>query len=312
MPKSLITGINGFVGTHLNNHLLSKGHEVFGTTKPDGGKPSEDHLFSVDILDYEGIKKVIAELEPDFICHLAALTSPSASFTNPSETITNNIGGQLNILKAVKELKLMNTRVLVVSSAEVYGQVGEKDLPIDEKTPLNPTSPYAVSKIAQDFLGLQYYLSQNVDCVRVRPFNHVGPYQSPAFVIPAFAKQIAEIEKGQQEPVMKVGNLEAKKDFTDVRDIVVAYEQLLEKGESGEVYNVGSGKSYKISEILDMLLSMSEKNIIVEKDPALMRPIEIPELVCDYSKLHRQTGWKPEISIAQALRDTLDYWRNIV
>lgn len=312
MPKSLITGINGFAGTHLNNYLLEKGHEVFGTTKPGGENELGDHMYSVDILDYEGLKDVVEKIEPDFIYHLAALTSPAVSFQNPSETITSNIGGQLNILEAVKELRLMSARVLVVSSAEVYGQVSEKNLPIDEETPLRPTSPYAVSKIAQDFLGLQYYLTQSVDCVRVRPFNHVGPYQSPQFVIPAFAKQIAEIEKKKQEPIMKVGNLDAKKDFTDVRDIVAAYEQLMEKGESGEVYNIGSGKSYRIAEILEMLLSMSAERIIVEKDPSLMRPIEIPELVCDYGKLHKATGWNPEIPLMQSLRDTLDYWRNIV
>ncbi|MDO8269469.1 MAG: GDP-mannose 4,6-dehydratase [Candidatus Levybacteria bacterium] len=312
MPKALVTGINGFVGTHLNNYLLSKGYEVFGTLKPSHESTQDSHSFAVDILDYEGLKKVVDEVSPDFIYHLAALTSPAASFNNPSETITNNIGGQVNILEAVKELKLMNTRVLVVSSAEVYGQVSEKDLPIDEETPLKPTSPYAVSKIAQDFLGLQYFLSQNIQCVRVRPFNHSGPYQSPFFAIPAFAKQIAEIEVGKQEPIMKVGNLDAKKDFTDARDIVRAYELLMEKGENGEVYNIGSGKSYKISEVLDMLLSYSKEQIIVEKDQSLMRPIEIPELVCDYSKLHHITGWKPEISIETSLRDTLDYWRNIV
>ncbi len=312
MPKILITGINGFAGTHLNNYLSQQGDEVFGTVKPSGGETHDPHLFEADILDYTRMKQVIDDVSPDYIYHLAALASPSASFANPAETISNNIGGQVNVLEAVKELKLMNTRVLVVSSAEVYGQVAERDLPIDEETPLRPTSPYAVSKLAQDFLGLQYFLSQNIQCVRVRPFNHVGPYQSPNFVIPAFAKQIAEIEKGKQEPVMKVGNLDAKKDFTDVRDIVKAYCLLMEKGENGEVYNIGTGKSYRISEILDILLSFSEQDIIVEKDPSLMRPIEIPELVCDYELLHKTTGWKPEIPLETSLRDTLDYWRNIV
>lgn len=313
MPKAFVTGINGFVGTHLNNFLLEKGYEVFGTVKPSPDNTfSDSHLFSVDITDYEGIKNAIDTITPDYIYHLAALTSPSASFENPSATITNNIGGQVNILEAVKELKLINTRVLVVSSAEVYGQVKESDLPIDELTPLMPTSPYAVSKIAQDFFGLQYHLSQNVSTVRVRPFNHIGPYQAPFFAIPSFAKQIAEIEKGKQEKIMRVGNLNAKKDFTDVRDVVKAYELLLENGENGEVYNVGSGKSYKMSDILEMLLSLSTEKIIVETDPALVRPVEVPELVCDYSRLHHITGWKPEISLETSLRDTLDYWRNIV
>lgn len=312
MPKALITGINGFVGTHLNNYLIEKGFEIYGIVKPTNEETHESNLFAVDIQDYSSVRGVIEKVEPDYIFHLAALTSPSASFLNPSETITNNVGCQVNILEALKELKFVNTRSLVVSSAEVYGQVAERDLPIDEDTPLKPTTPYAVSKIAQDFLGFQYFISQKVDSVRVRPFNHTGPYQAPTFVIPAFAKQIAEIEKGKREAVLKVGNLGAKKDFTDVRDIVKAYLLLMEEGESGEVYNLGQGKSYAISEILEKLLSFSDREIIVETDPDLVRPIEIPELVCDYSKLHRATGWKPEISLDQTLKDTLDYWRNIV
>ena len=308
--KALVTGINGFVGTHLNNLLVEKGYEVFGTVKPPADK--EGNLFPVDILDYEGIKKVVEEVAPDYIFHLAALSSPSASFQNPSETITNNIGGQVNILEAVKELKLLNTKVLVVSSAEIYGKVEGKYLPTDENAPLKPTSPYAVSKIAQDFLGLQYFLSQNVKSIRVRPFNHTGPYQGPFFAIPAFAKQIAEIEKGKKEAVLRVGNLDTKRDFTDVRDIVRAYDLLMEKGECGEVYNLGSGKSHKISDVLDILLSLSTEKIIVEKDLQLMRPADIPELLCDCTKLKNATGWKPEISLEDSLKDTLDYWRSVV
>lgn len=312
MPKALITGINGFVGTHLNNYLVSKGYEVYGIVKPAGEEVHDSHLFPVDILDYEGIKKVLNDISPDQIYHLAALASPAQSYKNPSETITNNIGGQVNLLEATKELELLETKILVVSSAEVYGCVEEKYLPMDEDTPLKPVSPYAVSKIAQDFLGLQYYLSQNIKCIRVRPFNHIGPIQGPFFAVPSFAKQIAEIEKGHHEPFMKVGNLDAKRDFVDVRDVVVAYELLMQKGVCGEVYNIGSGKSHKIKEILDTLLSLSGTKIIVEQDPELVRPSDIPELLCDYSKLHHTTGWRPSISLEQSLKDTLDYWRNIV
>lgn len=311
MPKALITGINGFVGTHLNNLLLSAGYQVSGTVKPSHTNPSDPNLFPVDILDYEGLKRIVDQTSPDYIFHLAALTSPSISFKNPSETITNNIGGQVNILEAVRELQLVNTKVLVVSSAEIYGLVEPHELPIKESTPLRPTSPYAVSKIAQDFLGYQYFVSQRVKCIRVRPFNHIGPYQGPFFAVPTFAKQIAEIEKGK-EPILRVGNLESKRDFTDVRDIVRAYVMLMEKGQEGEVYNIGSGKSHKIQEILDMLLSFSKTKIIVENDPDLMRPSDIPDLVCDYDKLYRATGWKPEIDLKTSLMDTLDYWRNIV
>ncbi len=312
MPKALITGINGFAGTHLNNLLVSQGYEIYGSVKPDSEVPHDSNFFPVDILDFEGLKTVIEKISPDYIFHLAALTSPAESFKNPSNTLTTNIAGQLNILEAVKQLQLIETRVLVVSSAEVYGAASGHDLPIDEDTPLKPLSPYAVSKIAQDYLGYQYFFSQNVKAIRVRPFNNIGPNQGPIFVVPSFARQIAEIEKGKKEPILKVGNLEAKRDFTDVRDMVRAYQLILEKGEPGAVYNIGSGKSHRIQEILDIFLSLSDANIIVEKDPALMRPGDIPELLCDYSKMHDITGWRPEIDIHTTLRDTLDYWRNIV
>ena len=311
MSKALITGINGFVGTHLNNFLLGKGYEVYGTVKP-GNENHNDEFISVDILDFERLKKAVGDVSPDFIYHLAALSSPAQSYKNPSETMINNIGGQVNILEAVKELKLLNTKILVVSSAEIYGKVDEKNLPTDENAPLRPTSPYATSKIAQDFLGLQYFLSQNVLSIRVRPFNHTGPYQAPYFAIPSFAKQIAEIEKGKREAILRVGNLDTRRDFTDVRDVVKAYELLMHKGVPGDVYNLGSGKSYLISDVLNILLSLSSANIIVEKDPSLVRPADIPELLCNYSKLHQVTGWRPEITLEDSLKDTLDYWRNIV
>ncbi len=312
MPKVLVTGINGFAGTHLNNLLLNLGYEVFGTVKPGKEAYGDSHMFPVDIQDFEAVKNAVENAEPSQIYHLAALTSPAESFKNPSKTITNNISGQLNILEAVKQLGFLETKVLVVSSAEVYGAAEEKDLPLTERSPLRPLSPYAVSKIAQDFLGYQYFHSQGVKTIRVRPFNNIGPHQNPFFAIPSFAKQIAEIEKGHKEPILNVGNLEAKRDFTDVRDTVRAYEMLMNKGEFGEVYNIGSGHVKQIQQVLDILLSHSTANIVVEKDPALMRPGDIPELRCDYDKLHKATGWKPEVSIEDSLKDTLDYWRNIV
>lgn len=312
MPKALVTGINGFAGTHLNNLLLQKGYEVVGTVKPNNDHVNDPTFLQVDIQDFEGVKNAIGKTSPDFIFHLAALTSPAMSFKNPADTLTSNIGGQLNILEAVKQLELVNTKVLVVSSAEVYGDAESHDLPLTELSPLKPLSPYAVSKVAQDFLGYQYFRSQNVKAVIVRPFNNIGPNQGPFFVIPSFAKQIAEIEKGKKEAILKVGNLEAKRDFTDVRDVVRAYELLLSQGEPGQVYNIGCGRSYRIQEILDIFLKLTDANIIVEKDSSLMRPGDIPELRCDYNKLHRATGWKPEIDIEKSLKDTLDYWRNIV
>ena len=184
------------------------------------------------------------------------------------------------------------------------------DLPIGEETEIRPVNPYAVSKVACDFLGLQYFLSYKLPIVRVRPFNHIGPRQSPSFVVAAFAKKIAEIEKNKIPPVIKVGNLSPKRDFTDVRDTVWGYQLLIEKGEPGEVYNIGSGRSYEIKYILDTLLSFSDKKITIETDSALMRPVDVPELVCDNSKIKKVTGWEPKIPIEQTLRETLDYWRN--
>lgn len=312
MPKALVTGINGFAGTHLNNLLTQKGYDVYGIVKPDGKNTSDDHFFPVDIQDFEGVKEVLEKISPDKVYHLAALTSPGKSFQNPSETVTTNISGQLNILEAIRQLDLMETKVLVVSSAEIYGSAEEHELPLNENSPLRPLSPYAVSKVAQDFLGYQYNHAHNIKTVIVRPFNNIGPYQAPMFVISSFAKQIAEIEKGVKDAVMKVGNLDSRRDFTDVRDMVRAYEMLMNDGRYGTPYNIGSGKSYKIGEILEMFLSLSDAKIIVEKDPSLMRPGDIPELRCDYDKLHKTTGWKPEISIEQSLKNTLDYWRNIV
>ncbi|MEX2013240.1 MAG: GDP-mannose 4,6-dehydratase [Candidatus Levyibacteriota bacterium] len=317
MKKALITGAAGFAGGFLIEHLLSQGDfDVVGTYL------SEDQLkFAIqkdavdfkklDLLDFSATTKLLKYSKPDYVFHLAALTSPSESFDNPSETITNNITAQVNLLEGIKKNDL-GTKTLIISSADIYGLVDIKDLPIDEETPLMPTNPYAVSKIAQDFLGLQYFLSYGLKIIRVRPFNHFGPRQSPRFVIPSFAKQIAEIEKGKKDNVIRVGNLSSKRDFTDVRDMMQAYLLAVEKGKVGDVYNIGSGVSHQISEILDMLLSLSNKKIDVEIDKSLLRPKDDPELVCDRSKFTKQTDWEPRIKIEKTLKDTLDYWRDIV
>jgi GDP-4-dehydro-6-deoxy-D-mannose reductase len=319
MKKILVTGATGFVGTHLVKYLLNKNvNKIFGTYIDDAsleklsGFGSQIELKKIDLLDKEKVLQLISDITPDAVYHLAALTSPSLSFDSPLEFITNNVASELNILEALRRKSLTKTKVLVVSSAEVYGKVVKEDIPIDESVSLNPTNPYAVSKIAQDFLGLQYFWSYGLQTIRVRPFNHVGPGQSPQFVISAFSKKIAEIEKKEMEPVLKVGNLASRRDFTDVRDMVRAYELVIDKGKSGDVYNIGSGKSYEIKDILNRLLSLSKKKIKVEIDNLLFRPIDDPELVCDYSKLKKVTGWQPKIPIEKTLQETLDYWRNIL
>lgn len=309
MAKIFITGINGFVGKHLLEAYSED--EVFGLVKSSTGSLENVITLSGDILDKKRIEDIIREIRPDVIFHLAALTSPAESLKTPVETINNNVTGQLNILEAVRNLNL-NCKMLVVSSAEVYGNVDEKNIPTSESVELLPNTPYGVSKATQDLLGFQYNKSYGIHTVRVRPFNHIGPGQAPVFVVSAFARQIAMIEKGQQDKVIKVGNLSPKRDFTDVRDVVRAYKFLIEKGKAGEVYNIGSGKSYAISEILDILLSFSKENIEIVENPELIRKVDVKELRCDFSKLKNETGWEPEIPIEKSLEDTLNYWREII
>lgn len=319
MRKALITGITGFAGSYLAQYLLeTKKYEVSGTyliedsLKNVGKIKNKLNLIKADLSEEKSVFKIIENVAPDIIFHLAALTSPFDSFSNPTKTLTNNISLQINLLEGIRKHKLHNTKILIVSSADIYGLVKKEDLPIDERTPLMPTSPYSVSKIAQDFLGLTYFLSYGLKIIRVRPFNHVGPKQSSHFVVSSFAKQIAEIEKGKRKPILRVGNLEAKRDFTDVKDMVHAYTLAIEKGKYGDVYNIGSGISYGISDILGKLVSMSSFSIKIEKDEALFRPIDNPDLICDASKFIKLTGWKPQIPIDVTLKNTLDYWRNII
>lgn len=313
--KAFITGITGFAGSHLARLLHTNGqYDVSGTYLSDDSRliledlSSEVRLIQLDLLDKQRVEDVVAELKPDLVFHLAALTSPKLSFEDPGKVITNNVEGQINILEAVRKSKL-DSKILITSSAEVYGKVEPGDLPIDEETPLNPTSPYAVSKITQDFLALQYFITYDIKTIRARPFNHIGPGQTDSFAVASFAKKIAQIEKGIIEPVLNVGNLESKRDFTDVEDMVKAYMFLIEKGNWGEVFNIGSGKSFRMSEILDRLLSLSDKKIEVKQDPDLLRPSDNPELLCNPEKIEKETGWKAEIPIEETLKKVLEYWR---
>ncbi|MEK7533954.1 MAG: GDP-mannose 4,6-dehydratase [Patescibacteria group bacterium] len=319
MKRVLITGITGFAGSHLAEYLCSKKeYEISGTYLLNKSLENVDairdkiHLIKVDLTNAKKVLELVEITKPDLVFNMAGLPSTADSFKNPAETLINNISLEINLLSAIKENKLLDAKILIISSAEIYGLVKKEDLPIDEETRLMPTSPYSVSKIAQDFLGLQYFLSYNLKIIRVRPFNHIGPRQSSHFVVAAIAKKIAEIEKGKRKPILAVGNLESKRDFTDVRDMVRAYAITLEKGQLGQVYNIGSGVSHRIYDILHKLLLQSRAKITVKSDKSLFRPIDNPELVCDASKFKRLTNWKPEIELAVTLKDTLDYWRNIV
>lgn len=318
MKKVLITGITGFAGSHLADYLVSqKQYRVFGTYLLDQSIDNlsevgnKVEIFKIDLMISQECNALVKKVKPDLVFHLAALPSPANSFKNPQETLTNNIIAEVNILNAIKMNNFLNTKILIISSADIYGIVKKENLPINENTPLLPLSPYAVSKIAQDFLGLQYFLSYNLKIVRVRPFNHIGPRQSPHFVVASIAQKIAAIEKGVGQ-FLSVGNLEAKRDFTDVRDMVRAYEMALKKGKSGEVYNIGSGASYKIGDILNKMISLSTKKIKIKIDKSLLRPIDNPDLICNARKFVKLTGWKPTIPIDVTLKDILDYWRKIV
>lgn len=313
--KVLITGITGFVGSHLADFLLEKDNiEVYGIERWRSNCENIEHikdkirLIECDIRDSSSVKRVIEEVKPDHIFHLAAQSFVFTSWHAPAETLTTNIIGELNIFEALRELGI-NPKIHIAGSSEEYGMVRKSELPIKETNPLRPLSPYAVSKVGQDLLGYQYYMSYGLNIIRTRAFNHTGPRRGEVFVCSDFAKQIARIKKGKQEPVISVGNLEAIRDFSDVRDIIKAYWLAMEKCKSGEVYNICSGRGYKISEALDILLTLSKVNAKIGQKPNKMRPSDVPILVGDSSKFRKQTGWKPQIPFEQTLKDLLAYWQ---
>ncbi len=306
--RVLITGAGGFVGHHLSAHLgrVQAKARLIGTTL----FPSEtvhqtvhEH-HRIDLKAYEQVRNLLEDCIPDAIYHLAAQAFVPRSFEDPWETLENNILAQLNIIRACLELDIQ-PRILIVSSAEIYGAVAPDRLPLKEDAAIRPTNPYSVSKVAQDMLALQYYLSHDLPIMRARPFNHIGPGQNDRFVAPAFAKQIAAIEEGAGDAVIYVGNLEAKRDFTDVRDIVRAYHMIVEGGTPGEAYNIASGLAHSIRNLLDTLLQLSDIEIEVRVDPARLRPVDVPEIRGDSSKLRRDTGWQPKLSFEDTLRDVL-------
>lgn len=317
MKKVLITGVTGFAGSFLAEELTKHDQcEIYGTSHSDSGLSNissiQDklHIVKIDLTDSQAVIKMISDLRPDEIYHLAALPSPAESFKDPKRFLHDNVDIELNILEAVRKNDLPGTKILVVSSADIYGRVREEDLPIAEGALFHPINPYAVSKVTQDVLAYQYFIAHNMHIIRVRPFNHIGPRQSDSFVVSSFSKKIVEIEKGKRKPVVLVGNLESKRDFTDVRDIVRGYRLAMEKGSVGEVYNLGYGKSVVIKDILHKLLRLSTvEDIKVETDPALLRPSDIPNIVCDNTKARCELEWMPRIFLERTLKDTLEYWR---
>ena len=313
--KALITGVNGFVGGYLSDLLLAEGVEVYGTKLAweavNADLPAAVKVLDVDITIEAQVLEVINTAQPDYIFHLAAQSSVALSWKKPQMTMEVNINGTINILEAVRQTGL-KTRLLLIGSSEQYGIIKPQEIPVKETHSLEPSNPYAISKITQELIAQQYVKSYGMDIILVRAFNHIGPRQTPAFVVSDFAKRIAEMEKGKLDPVLMVGNLEAQRDFTDVRDIVRAYVQIMQKGTSGEIYNVGSGKSYRVREVLDILLNLSKVEIKVETDPTRLRPSDMPIIECDNTKLKNITSWSTSYDIRDTLQDVLNYWRTIV
>lgn len=311
----LITGATGFVGTYLREHVRAQAAwRLTGTTYPDlpptPADPREEFVY-LDLRQTEDVRALLAERRPDAIIHLAAQSHVPTAYRDPWDTLENNIRGQLNLLEACVALGL-KPRFLVIGSGEEYGRDAPGAMPLREEHPLRPENPYSVSKVAQDVLGYQYFISYDIPVVRLRPFNHVGPRQSPRFVLPAFAQQVARIEAGLQEPVLRVGNLSPARDFTDVRDVVRAYLLALQQGRPGEVYNVCSGTAHSIQSIVNRLLELARLPISVEVDPERYRPADVPVVFGSAEKLQRETGWEPQIPFEQTVQDVLEEWRGVV
>ncbi len=316
--RVLITGVTGFVGSHLADYLVARGDvEVFGTHRWRSRMDNVEHLRSrvtlveCDLRDAGGVRRVLHAIRPDRIFHLAAQSYVPTSWASPVETLACNLTCQLNLLEVIRESGL-STRVHVAGSSEEYGLVHKDEVPIREENPLRPLSPYAVSKVGQDYLAYQYWMSHRVHAVRTRGFNHTGPRRGEVFVTSNFARQIAEIERGRREAVVWVGNLDALRDFTDVRDMVRAYWLALDRGEPGEVYNICSGRAYTIRNVLEILLSLAHARVEVREDPARLRPSDVEILVGDCTRFQRVSGWTPTIPFEVTLKDLLDYWRDRV
>jgi len=298
--KALVTGASGFVGRHLVDHLTASGDEVALCDRVHGG---------IDICDAGAIASLVRSEGPDAVYHLAGWADVGGSWSEPVEAFRANAEGTLNVLLACADAGV--ARVLSVGSADVYGRVTEAELPLREDAPLRPVSPYAASKVAADFLGLQAFLGRGLGVIRVRAFNHLGPGQTDRFVAPALATRIArnEVEGGE---VVPVGNLSPRRDFTDVRDVVRAYRLLVERGEPGEVYNVCSGRDIAVQQLAEMLVAIAERPMRLEPDPDLQRPVDIPVLRGDNARIRAATGWQPEIPMEQTLADLLDDCRRRV
>ncbi len=327
IEKVLITGISGFVGSHLADYVL-KNHtnvKIVGMTRWRSPTSNIKHLFEDnikdriifehgDLTDFPSLNSLISKHKPDVIFHLAAQSYVPYSFNVPISTLETNVIGTANLLEVIKQLKRScsyDPIVHVCSSSEVYGQVKEDEIPIKETNQFRPASPYAVSKVGEDMLALQYWLSWGIKTIRTRMFTHTGPRRGEVFATSTFAKQIAEIEAGKKQPVIKVGNLDSVRTFLDVGDAVRAYWILVNKCVPGEVYNIGGNETMTVGEMLNKLLKLSTmKNIKIEIDPDRLRPSDVTLQIPCIDKFMNETGWKPEVPFDNTLENLLNYWRN--
>lgn len=307
--KILITGGNGFVGKHLAEYVISQGHTVFATYVVPTNLFDGVEWRLLNVLDLDATSDLICDIKPDVVFHLAAQSSAHISWKQPQETMSVNINGTVNLLEVIR-LNVPETLVLLIGSSEEYGIIKENENPINEDQKLRPANPYAVSKLAQNHIGRVYAKAYGMKILMTRSFNHIGPGQDERFVISDFSKRIVDMEKGLVEKVLKVGNLKAKRDFSDVRDIVKAYYLIAQKGEFGKTYNVGSGYSVSIQELLDKIIQLSDVCPRIEVDPNRLRPSDVPTIQCDYTELKSDTGWTPEFTIEESLVDILEYWRS--
>lgn len=307
--KALVIGGAGFVGGYLISQLKENGYEVAATKREQETlKQKLESIYDMELLEQEQICSVLAKTRPEVIFHLAAQSSVALSWKLPALTAEINIIGSIRLLDAVRKIK-PDTRILFIGSSEEYGKLQKDELPVKETSSPHPENIYAATKFCQNMISTIYARAYGMDIINVRAFNHLGPKQPEGFVIADFCRQVAEIEYGKKEPILTVGNLEAERDFTDVRDVVCAYQMLAEHGKSGETYNVGSGQSVSIQQLLKDILSESTVSIQVKKDEKKFRPLDLPKIEADIQKLQKETGWAPKIPLKQTIRDTLNYWR---
>ncbi len=311
MKKAMIIGGAGFVGAYLADCLREEfGFEVSVTKMPKETFTREGiQTYDLNILYQKDICALFQKVRPDYIFHLAAQSSVALSWENPELTIDVNIKGSMNVMEALRSLDY-NPRVLLIGSGEEYGYVRDCEIPITEENAVRPGNLYAATKVCQNLMGAIYARAYHLDIMMVRAFNHIGPNQAAIFVASDFCRQVAEIEKGISEPYLTVGNLSAKRDFTDVRDVVRAYAMLIRTGKPGETYNIGSGNAIAIEELLKMILKQSDSRIKVIIDSKKLRPVDVPIIEADVSKVKKETGWKPNIPLEQTICEMLEYWRS--